>query len=78
MDNETKKNPLVGSNTLRFNSDINIPPNTSQAMVLSLDPWIYSAPESPWLIDFLYIPSIKYSDGSSWNDSTGAHYSRSY
>ena len=77
-DSETKKNPLVGSNSLHFKSDIPIPPNASQTMVLSLDPWVYSAPKTPWLIDFLYIPSIFYSDGSSWHDSTGAYYSRSY
>ena len=77
-DSETKKNPLVGSNSLNFKSQITILPNGAQAMALSLDPYIYSAPKKPWLIDFLYISSISYSDGSSWQDSTGAYYSRSY
>jgi len=77
-DSETKKSPIIGSNSLRFKSRIAIPPNNAQAMALSLDPYVYSAPQNPWLIDFLYISSISYSDGSSWKDSTGAYYSRSY
>jgi len=77
-DSETKKNPVIGSNSLHFKSQITIPPNSAKEMVLPLDPYVYSAPQTPWLIDFLYISSISYSDGSSWKDSTGAYYSRSY
>jgi len=77
-DAETKKNPLIGSNSLHFNSRMLIPPNGSQALALSLDPYVYSVPKTPWLIDFMYISSIDYSDGSSWQDSTGTYYSRSY
>jgi len=77
-DSETKKNPVIGSNSLHFKSGVSIPQNGAQAIVLSLDPYVYSAPKTPWLIDFLCISSISYSDGSSWKDSTGAYYSRSY
>jgi len=77
-DADTKTNPLIGSNQLVFKSALSILSGNMQTIVLSLDPFIFVAPKTPYLIDFLYIASITYSDGSTWEDTNGTYYSRSY
>jgi len=77
-DSETETNPLIGSNVITVNYDGYISAGERKSLVISLDQYIYTAPEDPFLIDFFYVKEIVYTDGSSWSDPTGTYYTRSY
>ena len=77
-DADTNEDPFIGSNTVQFTYEGDIPKNESRSLSISLDPYIYVAPEKPFLIDFFHVTRIEYVDGSSWEDETGIYYTRSY
>jgi hypothetical protein len=76
FDAETSKNPFIGSNiiTASFNGDI--PAGGKTDLNISLDQYIYAAPEKPYLIDFFYVSRIGYTDGSVWEDRNGIYYTQ--
>lgn len=77
-DADTKLNPFIGSNILKLHYSGTISPLESVPMIISLDKNLYVAPTKPFLIDFFFITSIEYSDGSSWEDENGTYYTKSY
>ena len=77
-DADTKLNPCIGSNILKLKYSGAINPNESVPMIISLDKYLYVAPTKAFLIDFFFIASIEYSDGSFWEDENGAYYTKSY
>jgi hypothetical protein len=78
FDADTSKNPFIGSNLLKLSYSGSIAPQSTKEMIISLDRYIYVAPDKPYLIDFFYIAEIKYEDGSSWSDMLGIYYTNSY
>jgi hypothetical protein len=71
---ETLRNPLIGSNIIKTSFAGYIPGGRKKDLIISLDPYIYAAPEKPYIIDFFYIARIVYDDGSSWEDPNGIYY----
>jgi hypothetical protein len=78
FDADTSENPLIGSNLLKLSYTGTVPPQSTKTMIISLDKYIYTVPEKPYLIDFFYIAEIRYEDGNSWSDPQGVYYVRSY
>ncbi len=62
---EYMKNSLV----LSINSQID--PGEALQTCLSLDPYVYAVPEESYIVDFLYLSKITYTDGSVWSDPYG-------
>lgn len=77
-DPQTKKNPFYGSNIIKFKYSGSIAPNVETPLAISLDPYVFSVPKEPYLIDMFTISKITYSDGSVWEDQAGVFYTRSY
>jgi hypothetical protein len=79
-DADTKQNPFIGTNIINetFGGSRIIKSKEKKLLIISLDPYIYVAPAQPYLIDFFYISSVEFSDGSSWEDHNGIYYTRSY
>jgi hypothetical protein len=73
FDARTQTNPFIGSNIFEIKKFILISPGENKEIILSLDRFIYIAPEEPYLIDFFYISKIEYSDGSIWEDKYGVY-----
>lgn len=67
------KNPFVGSNCIVSRCDCHILPGAVEKFTVSLDSFISVVPEEPYLVDFLYLREIRYSDGSSWSDPYGMY-----
>jgi hypothetical protein len=76
FDAETSKNPLIGSNIITASFSGNIPSGVKKDLIISLDPYIYVAPEKPYLVDFFYVSRIAYTDGTVWEDRNGIYYTR--
>ncbi|MDR0909112.1 MAG: hypothetical protein LBM77_05040 [Spirochaetaceae bacterium] len=73
-DAETERNPFIGSNQINVSFDENIEAGVKKKLIITLDPYIYNAPEEPYLIDFFYIAKIEYADGSKWEDAYGTYH----
>jgi hypothetical protein len=77
-DSDTKKNPFIGSNIVKFHYKQPIQPQTSQQMIIPLDAYMFVAPTKPYLLDFFTVSSIAFSDGTTWADKNCTYYTRSY
>ncbi len=75
---DEKNNILSHSNKVESRFTDTILPKTSKQFAVSLDSRIYRIPEKPFLVDFLTIPVIRFSDGSAWRDPLCLFYTRSY
>lgn len=73
-DAETQRSPCAGSNIIRVRFRGSVQAGEKKRFIVSLDPYIYAAPRSPYIIDFFYIPEIIYQDGSTWADKAGVYY----
>ena len=73
FDPKTNGNPFIGSNVFEITKTDLIPPNASSEIILSMDRYIYVAPQEPYIIDNFYISEIKYQDGSVWRDKYGLY-----
>jgi hypothetical protein len=78
FDADNSENPLAGSNLIKRSYSGSIPAQSTKEMIISLDKYIYTVPDKPYLIDFFYIAEIQYENGSSWSDPQGIYYVRSY
>jgi hypothetical protein len=74
FDPDSHKNPFIGSNMIRAVFKGAVPGGQKKDFIIPLDPYIYSAPDSPYLIDFFYISRIVYEDGSVWEDNNGIYH----
>jgi hypothetical protein len=68
-DRVTKKNPVIGSNQIVSSFSGSIQGHRKKDMVVSLDPYLFVAPDNPYIIDFFYVSRILYMDGTSWSDA---------
>ncbi len=66
-------NPFVGSNCVVSKCKWNIAGGALIDFIISLDPYISTAPDEPYQIDYIYIREIHYTDGSSWKDPFGMY-----
>jgi hypothetical protein len=74
FDRETQRTPFIGSNIIKTSFSGAIAGGQAKDFIISLDPYVYVAPEEPYLIDFFYISRIKYDDGSAWEDRNGIYH----
>ncbi|GHT57757.1 hypothetical protein FACS1894109_10600 [Spirochaetia bacterium] len=77
-DADTKKNPLIGSNTIKMSFEGLVKPQELKKFFISLDQYIYTAPDKAYLIDFFCITKIIYEDGSRWEDPGFLYYTGTY
>ncbi|MCR4822049.1 MAG: hypothetical protein K5873_04145 [Treponema sp.] len=67
------KNPFITSNNFVSKCKWNVKAGENLDFTISLDPYISLLPQEPFLLDYLYVRSISYSDGSKWNDPYGMY-----
>ncbi len=72
FDSEGELNPLVGTNTIIARYEQNILSKDEHDVVFSLDSYILEVPSEPYIIDFFYVTTIEFSDGSTWKDPYGS------
>jgi hypothetical protein len=77
-DAETSKTPFIGSNIIKADFEGELAGDEEKLFIISLDTYIYTAPDKPYLIDFFYISRVEFVDGSVWEDPYGAYHTRSY
>ena len=73
FDNDTRASPFFGSNKFEITKIDLVLPNENKEIILSLDRFIYVAPEEPYIVDFFYISEIQYTDGNAWQDKYGKY-----
>jgi hypothetical protein len=73
-DADTQKNPLAGSNIINVGFEGEIEPDKIRKYIISLDSYLYTVPEKPFIIDHFYVAEIYYSDGSNWKDISGVYF----
>lgn len=66
-------NPFIGSNCIVSRCDWKIPADTNTEFIINLDSYISSVPSDPYIVDYIYIREILYTDGSSWKDPFGMY-----
>ena len=72
-DAETKKNPFIGSNLIKAVFNESIGSGEKKELIIPLDRYLYRVPDKPYLIDHFFIRKLTFSDGSVWEDKTGAY-----
>ena len=72
-DADTQKNPFIGSNLIKAVSNETIESGESKELIIPLDKYVYRIPEKPYLIVHFFIRKLTFSDGSVWEDKTGAY-----
>ncbi len=65
--------PFLGTNCVVARCDTPIPPQQEETFIVNLDSFISSVPDEPYLMDYLYLREIIYTDGSSWKDPFGMY-----
>ena len=71
FDTKTQASPFTGSNVFEIEKWGFVASGENKEICISLDNFIYVAPNEPYLIDFFYISEILYTDGSAWQDRHG-------
>jgi len=66
-----EKNPFNCSNCIVSKCEVFLASKSSIDSVVSLDKYISEIPDEPYIVDFLYVSEIRYSDGSVWKDPYG-------
>lgn len=74
FDATTGTNPFMSSNIVKVAFTGNLSGESAGHFIISLDPYMYTAPLDPYIIDYFYIVKIYYSDGSTWEDNFGTYY----
>lgn len=73
FDEETKRNPFIGSNVIQAEFNEVIESGEKKELIIPLDRYMYLIPEKPYLIDHFFIREVRFSDGSVWEDKIGAY-----
>jgi hypothetical protein len=73
FDPVTQRSPFIGSNMFKITRLIEVLSGENKEIIISLDQYIYIAPDEPYLIDSFYIAAIHYTDGSNWEDTNGLY-----
>ena len=66
-------NPFVGSNSFVSKCKWDLRAGGMVDFVIDLDSYLSVVPDEPYLVDFMYVREISYSDGSSWKDPYGMY-----
>ena len=69
----TLDSPFIGSNMFELTRLDHVLSNQNKEIIISLDQYIYIAPDTPYLIDLFYLSEIHYTDGSVWQDKNGIY-----
>ena len=72
-DSITNENPFIGSNRFMIKKLELLLPNENKEILISLDKYIYLAPQEPYLIDFFYVSKIHFTDDTAWEDLYGLY-----
>lgn len=72
-DADTKTNPFIGSNLIKAGFNESIGSGEQKELIIPLDRYVYRVPDKPFLIDHFFIRKLTFSDGSVWEDKTGAY-----
>ena len=72
-DAESKNNPFIGSNLIKAVFNESIGSGEQKELIIPLDRYMYRVPEKPYLVDHFFIRKLIFSDGSVWEDVTGAY-----
>ena len=72
-DAESKKNPFIGSNLIKAVFNESIGSGEKKELIIPLDRYVYRVPDKPFLIDHFFIRKLTFSEGSIWEDNTGAY-----
>ena len=67
------KNPFIGSNCIVAKCDWSVRAGAFLDFIISLDSYISVVPDEPFVVDYLYVREIRYSDGSQWRDPYGMY-----
>ena len=73
FDAKTMGSPFIGNNRFEIIKWEMIFPGENREVFISLDPFIYTAPTEPYLIDFFYVSEIHYTNGDNWEDKQGKY-----
>ena len=65
--------PFTGTNCVVAECTKEIAPKTEEEFVVSLDSFISVVPDEPYVIDYLYLREITYTDGTNWKDPFGMY-----
>ena len=76
FDPRTELSPFIGNNKFEITRWDFISPGENKEILISLDPFIYTAPPEPFLIDFFFISEIHYINGRVWQDRYGKYRGR--
>ena len=71
------KNPFSGSNRIRASFGETIDSGETKKFAVSLDSRLCGIPPEPFIIDFLTVPKIVFSDGTIWTDPVCQFFTRS-
>ena len=71
-------NPFIGNNNVHADFPESIAPGQTKTLILNLDPYITVIPTEPFIIDFFFVKTINFSDGSVYTDYNGTHAVSSY
>lgn len=72
-DAETKTNPFIGSNLIKAEFNESIGSREQKELIIPLDRYLYRIPDKPYLVDNFFVRKLIFSDGSVWEDKTGAY-----
>ena len=72
-DAESKKNPFIGSNLIKAVFNESIGSGEKKELIIPLDRYLYRVPDKPYVIDHFFVRKLTFSDGSVWEDKTGAY-----
>ena len=73
FDTKTQSSPFIGSNVFEITKWEFVAPGENKEICISLDQFIYIAPNEPYLIDFFYVAEIHYTDENIWFDQYGKY-----
>lgn len=65
--------PFVGSNSMVERCDTEVRPGEARECVISLDSYVSSPPDEPYIADYLYVRELLFADGSVWKDPYGMY-----
>jgi len=65
--------PFIGSNQVTATIRAELSGGEADDYIVNLDSYLNVIPSEPYEMDYVYVKSIRYSDGTVWKDSFGMH-----
>ncbi len=66
-------NPFIGSNQVTASCSKSVASESEEDFSVSLDKYLSIVPDEAYVMDFIYVRDITYSDGSHWSDPFGMY-----